>query len=213
MLAATSLAVLASADHEQRRFGAEVPAGGPARFAIVLDGGTEHDAIPGYPSRMRARRGAGLLENQTAATLIISGGGSFGPEGRSGAQLMRDLVVAEGAPPDRILTEDRSTTTFENLRFTFAMLDKLGAAPDGSDTLLVTGSTHLLRARQLAGYLGRDEIRPVAVDVLGGLSRSRQVPMILREAGAWWYNLGKAAMWEVLGAAGIPASDRGTIVR
>lgn len=79
-----------------------------------------------------AERGAELFLQRWAPLLIFSGGlGSITralmtiPEADQFAEVARQM----GVPPDRILIENKSTNTGENVRFTRALLEALGLAP------------------------------------------------------------------------------------
>lgn len=79
-----------------------------------------------------AERGAELFLQRWAPLLIFSGGlGSITralmtiPEADQFAEVARHM----GVPPDRILIENKSTNTGENVRFTRALLEALGPAP------------------------------------------------------------------------------------
>ena len=56
---------------------------------------------------------------------------------------MANYLMEQGVPEDSILLENRSRTTFENLTFSKAILEKEGL---GKDVLVVTNSFHALRA-------------------------------------------------------------------
>ena len=79
-----------------------------------------------------AERGAELFLQRWAPLLIFSGGlGSITralmtiPEADQFAEVARRM----GVPPDRILIENKSTNTGENVRFTRALLEPLELAP------------------------------------------------------------------------------------
>jgi uncharacterized SAM-binding protein YcdF (DUF218 family) len=79
-----------------------------------------------------AERGAGLFLEGWAPLLIFSGGlGSITralmttPEADQFAEIARRM----GVPADRILIENKSTNTGENVRFTRALLEAQGLAP------------------------------------------------------------------------------------
>lgn len=120
------------------------------------------------------------------------------------------LARLSGLPePARLLVEPRATSTFENVRFTAELL---GGAPEGR-VLLVTDAVHMARARVLWRHfmgawpdyaLARTRGRP--------LSRVR-LSYHLREAAAWWLNLGKVAAWEGLALAGVGEDVRGRLIR
>lgn len=84
------------------------------------------------------------------ARIVVSGG--QGPDEMvTEASAMRAWLIAAGVPDDAVLTEDRATTTMENLSLSKAMLDHLTNASDRDDNpqgytcLYVTNDFHLLR--------------------------------------------------------------------
>jgi uncharacterized SAM-binding protein YcdF (DUF218 family) len=80
--------------------------------------------------------------------IVVSGGG---PEGQSVAKGMRDFLVSQGVPPDRILLETKSHSTRENALFVKELLD--GTA--GSKVLL-TSDYHMFRASRAFRKVGLD---------------------------------------------------------
>jgi uncharacterized SAM-binding protein YcdF (DUF218 family) len=122
---------------------------------------------------------------------------------------MRDFALSIGAPPERLIVEPRARTTFENLRFGFAV-----ARDRNLRTLaLATDAYHLERARRLAAFLGRPDVGLIGIDGLRHDSLGNRVWYVLREALAWWYNLGKVAAWEALAAAGLDPDERADLIR
>ena len=104
------------------------------------------------PSRMlRQRLDAALdyLNTYPDATAIVSGGKGPG-EDISEAECMASWLTQRGISPDRIILEDRATSTMENLRFSRALMD-----PDAS-VAIVSNEFHLYRAGQMAQKLGFD---------------------------------------------------------
>ncbi len=92
-----------------------------------------------------------LLQNP-AAVAVLSGG--QGPdEGISEARCMYNVLTQRGIDPSRLLLEDKSTSTWENLTFSKALL------PEGTERIgLVTSEFHLYRAGQFAGEKGLEAI-------------------------------------------------------
>ena len=134
--------------------GAEAP---EADYLIVL--GCQVQGT--RPSRMlRQRLDAALryLNEYPDATAIVSGGQGPG-EDISEAECMASWLTERGISPDRILLEDRATSTMENLRFSRALMD-----PDAS-VAIVSNEFHLYRAGQMAHKLGFDaELIPASTD-------------------------------------------------
>ena len=101
------------------------------------------------PSRMLARRiqaAYDVLEKNPEMIAVVSGGKGSNEE-ISEAQCMLNELTRMGIPESRILMEDQSTSTSENLRFSKKLLDEKGI---GENLLLVTDGYHEMRAQYLA---------------------------------------------------------------
>lgn len=91
-------------------------------------------------------------------TLIVSGG--QGPDEQvSEAFAMAEAAIQMGCPPERVLLEEQSTTTFENFTCTKALLQTLspeGRSPDTGRPRIAfaTNNYHLLRAGIFAKKAG-----------------------------------------------------------
>lgn len=181
----------------------------PVDALIVLGGGVDGDGVPAYSTRRRVAAAVELLEAGRAKALILTGGLDPRWPGAPAALLMRDHALSLGAPEAALIMEDRSRSTFENLRFAFAI-----ARERGFERLaIVTDAFHLERARRLAAWLGWPGIGLVAVDGLRLDSLGNRVWSTLREALAWWFNLGKVAAWEAMRVLGIDEETRAAWVR
>jgi len=209
VLAVTVGAVLYFADANWRQYGAGRGLDGPVDALLVLGGGIDPDAVPGYSSRRRVVAAVALLQQGQARALIFSGGPPWKPPEVSAGALMRDYAVSLGAPPEALLVEPRAVSTFENLRFGFALAEAQGL----HRLALVTDSFHIERARRLAAYFGRPEIGLVAAPGLSLESAVIKGWSILREALAWWYNLAKVGAWELMDLAGVGVNTRQGLIR
>jgi uncharacterized SAM-binding protein YcdF (DUF218 family) len=79
--------------------------------------------------------------------LLLTSGGQGPDEDLPEARAMADYLIAAGVPADRILVEDRSRTTQENLRFSKALMQDRKA---DYRALVVTNNFHVMRAAQIA---------------------------------------------------------------
>ncbi len=87
--------------------------------------------------------------NKDGAYLLPSGG-KGGDEKISEAQAMKDYLLEKGIPEERIILEDMSTTTEENLRFSKKLID----SREGRKRIaLVTSNYHVYRCLLLARKL------------------------------------------------------------
>ena len=95
----------------------------------------------------------------TRSCLASGGDGNLIPEGEQEAELTRDLLIALGVAPERILVEDRSRNTIENAIYSRDMAQpKLGEV-----WLLVTSAWHMPRAVGCFRRAGFD-VLPYPVD-------------------------------------------------
>ena len=70
---------------------------------------------------------------------------------------MYDHLVAAGVNPARLILEDRSTDTSENLRFSRVLI------PENASVGLVTNNFHIFRALALARNQGWEDVHGVPV--------------------------------------------------
>lgn len=122
-----------------------------ASWVVILGAGFRSADLPAL-LRNRLDTAREILEEDPGRMAVVSGG-QGGNEPTSEAVAMRDYLVAHGIGAERILLEDRSTTTWENMVFTRRLLQqRLGRVPE--PLLIVTSSFHLPRAKFLAARAG-----------------------------------------------------------
>ena len=115
------------------------------------------------PSKMLRRRldaAFELLDRYPDVKCVVSGG-KGSDESISEAECMRNYLVEKGISESRIIMEDKSTTTFENMKFTFEKLDELGI---DRDITIVTDGYHQYRAGLIAKEQGAGEVTTYSAD-------------------------------------------------
>ncbi|RKE60381.1 YdcF family protein [Microbacterium sp. AG238] len=124
---------------------------GPAPAAIVtLGSGLRRDGSVPPLLAQRVALGVETLQRSPDAVLVLSGG--QGPdEPRSEAAGMAEHAAGLGAPPERLVIEDSSRTTEENLTLTREILAERGIT---GPVLAVTSDYHAFRAATLLRTLG-----------------------------------------------------------
>ncbi len=90
----------------------------------------------------RCERAKKYLDSDDAAILILSGG-KGSDEGISEAQAMYNYLTSLGVSPERLIKEDRSTTTLENMKYSKAILNEIGR---GDEAVIITTGFHQFRA-------------------------------------------------------------------
>lgn len=116
-------------------------------------------------------------------TIAVLSGGQGSDEGISEARCMFNELTELGIDPQRLWMEDRSTSTWENLNFTLALIEeKTGIRPDAIG--LVSSEFHLFRAGLFAKDCG---VTAVGIPARTGWL-SLRINHYLREvAGVWHY--------------------------
>ena len=88
-------------------------------------GGTEQDPTPGAFLRFRLNRAAEILNKKESALCIVSGGkGNNEPVAE--AVVMRDYLISRGVAPERILVDELSANTIENIDRAMQIIDEYG---------------------------------------------------------------------------------------
>ena len=128
---------------------------------IVVLGARVNGREPSGALYNRIQAAADYLEANPGAVAVLSGGQGADEE-ISEAQCMYEGLVARGVDPARLILEDRSTDTSENLRFSRALI------PEGASVGLVTNNFHIYRSLALARGLGWEGVAgiPVATSLL-----------------------------------------------
>ena len=106
------------------------------------------------PSRILTRRmetAIAWLQEHPDARCVLSGG-KGDTEMISEAECMYRYMTARGVEPERLLREDRSVSTRENLLFSVKLLEEEGGTP--REIAIVTSEFHQARAGLIAKKLG-----------------------------------------------------------
>lgn len=141
------------------RFGA-VP--DPGADVCIILGAQMKESGPSDVLQRRLDKAVGYLQ-ENPDTLVIVSGGRGSNEPVSEAQGMQEYLIAQGIAPERILMEDASANTRENLDFSAGLIDK------GSDrVVIVTNNFHVFRAVSIAKKQGYINVQGLAADTHPG---------------------------------------------
>jgi uncharacterized SAM-binding protein YcdF (DUF218 family) len=129
---------------------------GGSDFVIVLGAGLRPDGRvpPLLASRLERGREVWAALDRRAGDfrpLLIVSGGKGDDERVPEASAMASYLIARGFPADRLLLEDKSRSTEENLVLSKAIMDELRP---GARATIVTSDFHAFRAALLARRLG-----------------------------------------------------------
>lgn len=151
----------------------------PCRYIIVL-GAKVNGTAPSLTLRERINAAYDYLSGNPEAIAVLSGG--QGPdEGMTEAACMQRELLQMGIPASRLLLEEKSTSTMENLRFSLDILEaETGSRPGRVG--IISSEYHMFRAIRFGRELG--------LDVVGVPAKTTWVPLrvnyYLREIVAVW---------------------------
>ena len=120
-----------------------------ADYMLVL-GARCYGNTPSASLRSRLDVALGFMEESDAVVILCGGQGSdeIAPE----SHIMYGYMVGQGADPGRLLIEDTSRNTIQNIENAKAML------PDGARTAVISNGFHLARAKRLMARAGLDPV-------------------------------------------------------
>lgn len=132
--------------------------GNTAYDYIIVLGAAVHGDTPSLSliERMSAARD---YLNEHGDTVAVVSGGQGTDENLSEAQAMYNWLTENGVEPDRIIIEDQSSSTRENLENSFRLIRSRDG--DSASVAVVTSEYHIYRAKLIAASLG-DEVGAVS---------------------------------------------------
>ncbi len=157
--------------------------GAPIDYVVILGCQLEGEQ-PGVCLESRIDTAVDFLKEHPDALAVCSGG-QGNDEVISEAEAIANALSKKGIAKKRILLEDNSRSTYENLSNTKTMLDK---REEGAEyrIAVVTNEFHLYRSRNLAKTIGFQN--PIAL--AAKTPTTMFYPNLLREIGAvvvCWY--------------------------
>jgi len=130
----------------------ELPA---CRYVIVLGAGVR-GTVPSLALQDRINAAYSYLSANPESIAILSGGQGRGEEITEAACMYRELTKM-GISGDRLLLEEASTSTIENLRFSLDVAEaETGLRP--TKVGIISSEYHIFRATRFAGDLGLDAV-------------------------------------------------------
>jgi len=120
-------------------------------YLFILGSGLKGEQIP--PTlKNRIDKGVEYLRENPNLMVVVTGG--QGPnEAISEAEAMKRYLVSNGIDESRIIMEDKSTSTAENMKFSAEVLEQLTGRRDYR-IMIVTSEFHLFRSKMLARHHG-----------------------------------------------------------
>ncbi|MBR2716478.1 MAG: YdcF family protein [Oscillospiraceae bacterium] len=147
---------------------------------IIVMGAAVHGTRPSLSMIERTDAALQWLMLHPNGIAVVSGGQGHG-EDMTEARAMADWLTARGIGEDRVLLEDRATSSYENILFSLQIIGENGGDPVGR-IALCSSEYHMHRLRYIGERLG---FQPVMVAGRTG-HISLRLNYLLREAAAMW---------------------------
>ncbi|MED3792536.1 YdcF family protein [Niallia alba] len=119
----------------------------------------------------RAETAFDYWEKNQSSTIIVTGGKGNGEEMTEAAALL-NFFIEQGVPKERILVEDKSTSTYENLQYTKTLFSI-------NEAVIVSNDFHLFRALEIA-----KELKITAYPLAAKTPKSVKLVLYFREYAA-----------------------------
>ncbi len=100
---------------------------------------------------------------ESPETVVVVSGGQGGNEPVSEAQGMQEYLISKGIAAERIILEDASTNTVENLVYSGRLIDKAS-----DSVVIVTNNFHVFRAVSIAKRQGYGNVQGMAASTHRG---------------------------------------------
>lgn len=123
---------------------------------LVVLGAQMKASGPSRALQYRLDEAASYLAENPDTKVIVSGG-QGADEPVSEAQGMHDYLVDKGIAPERILMEDKSKSTYQNLTYSARFLDK-----ERDSVGVVSNNFHVFRAEKIAKKAGYQDVCGIA---------------------------------------------------
>lgn len=149
-------------------FDARTDDGAEAPYVIVMGAGL-NGTTPSLSLAERLNAAVTYLERYPDSVAVVSGGQGQG-EDITEAEAMRLWLENGGVAPERIIMEDRSTSTKENLSFSLELILEREGGEMPEKIAILSSEYHLCRAKVMARDLG---IEPAGVAAATGLTLIR----------------------------------------
>lgn len=128
---------------------------------LVVLGCRVKGETPSLMLEKRINAAYGYLAENPGAVAVLSGG-QGSDELISEAECMYRELVKKGVDPNRLILEDKSVNTRENIRNSFRIIEEKGIA---GETTIVTNEFHQYRAKLIARKEGK-EVTAVTADTM-----------------------------------------------
>lgn len=117
--------------------------------ALIVLGSAVHGTEVSKPLKYRLDKALIYHEKNPDAIIVVSGSKGIQEE-VSEAYAMEQYLIKRGVSPDKVIKEEKATSTYENFKYSKMILDEV--FDDEYKTVFITNGFHIYRATQLSKY-------------------------------------------------------------
>lgn len=129
----------------------------PEKPSVIIVLGCRVNGTSPSPMLMQRINAACRVLEEHPETIAIASGGQGADEAVSEAECIKRVLVQRGIDESRIILEDKSTSTRENMAFSKRILEELESGGyELSEVAVVSNEYHLMRARKIAKKQGME---------------------------------------------------------
>ncbi|NIO00711.1 MAG: hypothetical protein GTO42_01010 [Candidatus Latescibacteria bacterium] len=132
-----------------------------ADLAIVFGSTLEDELV------RRTRRGIQLYHDKLVPKLLVTGG-DINARGLPEAKRMEEIALSLRVPEKDLFVEEQSCTTFENARFSKAVIEKSGLLDQLVTVILVSSEWHMRRVLLTMKKIFPERLKFICCPPLGG---------------------------------------------
>ncbi len=141
---------------------------------VVLGAGIRGDKVT-LPLKMRLDKAIQYHNENPEAVIVVTGGQGF-QETVTEAYAMEKYLVEHGVEKEKIIKEEKATSTTENMEFSKELLDKY--FEDNYAIVVITNNFHVFRGTSIAKKTGFNDVSHMHA----GLQWYNLMPCYLRES-------------------------------
>ena len=137
-------------------------------YLMILGGDVFGADTPSPQLKKRMERAADYLLKYENVIAVPCGGCFRKEQKKSEAQIIADYLIDKGVDADKIILEDKSTTTFENFKFAKEIIENhSGKSINDSSLSFLSSTYHIHRAEIISRMNGIENVGKVSAPTPG----------------------------------------------
>lgn len=152
---------------------AKTPYNDDCNYLMILGNQVEGKDTPSPLMIERTDRAVEYLNENENCFVVVCGGITTDEQIISEAKLMKKILTEKGISADRIILEDKSTTTFENFEFAKKVIEEhSGKDIENVNVAFLSSDYHMHRAGVIADHFGFNDIGRVSCTTENGFIKT-----------------------------------------